>query len=208
MKRWQGPLVGLTVLLLLGWPGRPRAAEIAGNVLAVGGDCVLESGGQRLPLKFKDFVHVGDTVVVPATGKLKLHMVDGSVLSAGGGTTLTINAYAADTATQQRDARLTLSNGLLHSVVQSMSGPSRFEVTAATAVAAVRSTDWFIEATPGVTRVGVLTGIVGFSSRATGKSVDIPNRFGARVEMGKDPIEPRLWKDEEFDEYIQKTDLP
>ncbi len=208
MKRWQAPLVGLAVLLVLGWPGRPWAAETAGSVLAVGGDCVLESGGHRLPLKFKDAVHVGDTVIVPANGKLKLHMVDGSVLSAGSGTVLTIAAYTADGATQQRDARLTLSNGLLRSVVQSMAGPSRFEVTAATAVAAVRSTDWFIEAGPAVTRVGVLTGIVGLSSRGTGKSVAIPSRYGARVEAGQDPVPPRPWQDEEFDEYIHKTDLP
>ena len=208
MKSWHTPLVALTVLVLLAWPGRGAAAEIAGSVLAVGGDCQRESGGQRQSLKIKDAVHVGDTVVIPDNGKLKLHMVDGSVLSAAAGTTLTIAAYATDAASGQRDARLTLTNGLLRSVVQSMAGPSRFEVTAATAVAAVRSTDWFIEASPEVTRVGVLAGVVGLSARASGNSVEIPKSYGARVEAGRDPIPPRPWTTEEFDEYIKKTTLP
>ena len=208
MKSWQNLPVALAFLLVLAGPGRPLAAEIAGDVLAVGGACLLVTGGQQALLKFKDTVQVGDTVIVPTSGKLKLHMVDGSVLSAAGGTTLTIAAYSADAATQQRDARLTLSSGLLRSVVQSMTGPSRFEVTAATAVAAVRSTDWFIEAKPELTRVGVLTGVVDLSSRSTGKSVEIPSGDGARVEQGKDPIAPRPWATEEFDEYIKSTSLP
>jgi hypothetical protein len=206
MKSWHIP--GVVLLLLLAWTGRPQAADIAGNVLAVGGDCILETGGQRQPLKMKDAVHVGDTVVVPGNGKLKLHMVDGSVLSAAAGTTLTIAAYTVDAATGQREARLSLSGGLLRSVVQSMAGPSRFEVTAATAVAAVRSTDWFIESGAKITRVGVLTGRVGLISRGTGVAVDIPDRYGARVESGQDPMPPRPWKDEEFEEYIQMTALP
>ena len=60
-------------------------------------------------------------------------------------------------------------------------------------MAAVRSTDWFIDAQPGSTQVGVLEGRVSLKSVATGKEIVIPARWGARVEAGRDPVPARVW---------------
>jgi hypothetical protein len=179
----------------------------AGTVLTFKGDCFVEAGGSKILLKTGDVVHVGDTLDIPDGSKLKLRMIDGSVISAASGTTMTITAFSGDDKGGKRDADISLAAGLLRAVVTPASAPSRFEVETATGVAAVRSTDWFVEAQAGTTRVGVLKGKVNLSSRATHHDVDIPARWGARLEAGKDPVPPRIWQDSEFDSVIARTDI-
>jgi hypothetical protein len=91
--------------------------------------------------------------------------------------------------------------------VRSLSGATHFEVDTATGVAAVRSTDWFIDAQPGSTQVGVLEGRVSLKSVATGKEIVIPARWGARVEAGRDPVPARVWTAAEFDNFISRTNM-
>src|SRR5258708_27549957 len=79
----------------------PAAAIPAGEVLAAKGQSFVDSGGKRSPLKVGDAVQVGDTVDVPDGAKLKLRMVDGSIISAAPGTKVTIEAFVA----QPRDAK-------------------------------------------------------------------------------------------------------
>jgi len=184
------------------WP-----AVQAGEVLAESGQCFLESGGQRSALKIGDAVHVGDKVEVPDGARLKLRMSDGSVLSAASGTTMTISGYDVDSAAQRRDARLSLASGLLRAVVSSFGGTSHFEVDTATGVAAVRSTDWFIEAFPTATQVGVLSGVVSLSRIGSTRAEDIPARWGARVEAGRAPVPPRVWTHAEFESVIDRTNV-
>ena len=77
-------------------------------------------------------------------------MADGSIISVAAGTQMTIRAYAVDAAGQRQNATLSLGQGLLRAVVAPVTGPARFEVDTAVGTAAVRSTDWFVEAFPGV----------------------------------------------------------
>jgi len=182
---------------------RPAAALAAGEVLAVKGEPAVESGGKRTVVKIGDAVQVGDTLDVPAGAKLKLRMSDGSIISAASGTRVTIESYTPE----PRDAKLALASGLLRAVVSAARQPSRFEVDTATGVAAVRSTDWFVQVQGNgtATQVGVLTGTVSLSSTATRRAVEIPARWGARVEGGRDPVPARVWSQAEFDDVIQRT---
>ncbi|MBV8169033.1 MAG: FecR domain-containing protein [Alphaproteobacteria bacterium] len=191
-------LVAMGCVLFAASPG---LAAPAGEVLAIKGDCVAASGGKRAPLKLGDPVQVGDTVEVAEGARLKLRMVDGSVISAASGTQVTIEAYEG----QPRDAKLALASGLLRAVVAKAAQPSRFEVGTATGVAAVRSTDWFVIAEAKGTQVGVLDGTVSLSSTATQRAVNIPARWGARVEPGRDPVPARVWSQAEFDAVIART---
>jgi hypothetical protein len=179
----------------------------AGEVLALFGPCFVEAGGTRSALKAGDRVHVGDEVDVGAGGKLKLRMEDGSVIAVASGSRLTIKNYAVGPNGASRKAALALAQGLLRAVVSPLKGRSHFEIDTATGVAAVRSTDWFIEARAGVTQVGVLQGRVSLASAATGRSVLIPAHWGARVYAGKDPTPPRAWSHAEFADVIRRTNL-
>src|SRR3954471_6412354 len=155
----------------------PACAAPAGEVLAAKGDCAVESAGKRQALKLGDAVQVGDVVNVPDGARLKLRMVDGSAISRASGTRVTIESYA----TQPRDAKLALASGVLRAVVASVGQSTRFEVETATGVAAVRSTDWFINATQGATQVGVLEGAVSLTGRASRRAVTIAKGEGSRV---------------------------
>ena len=71
----------------------------------------------------------------------------------------------------------------------------------------MRSTDWFIEAKPGSTQVGVLEDRVSLKSAATGEEIVIPARWGGRVETGRDPVPARVWTEAEFADFIGRTNL-
>lgn len=196
---------GLAVLLCALMPMRAGATP-AGSVLAMMGECFREApGGARQTLKLGDAIEIGDSIDVPQGARLKLRMADGSVLSAAPGTRVTLAAYAVDDQQKSRDVKLALGSGLLRAVVSSFGQPSRFEVETATGVAAVRSTDWFVDAQAGSTQVGVLEGAVSLTSRATSRMVTIPARWGARVEAGRNPVPARVWSSQEFDDVIART---
>jgi hypothetical protein len=170
--------------------------------------CSVEAGAQRRELRIGDPIYVGDTVDVPADAKLQLRMEDGSVISLASGSRLTLNTFGVDTSGEKRDARLTLTNGLLRAVVSPLDKPSIFVVDCPAGTAEVRSTDWFMEAQPGSMRVGVLAGRVVMTSLVTGRRVTIPSRWGAHLEAGLDPVPARLWNSDEFAEVIARTAVP
>jgi hypothetical protein len=198
------------IVAVLAVPGMRELAAVepqAGEVLAMFGQCFVETAGQRNALRPGEAVHVGDTLDVTVGAKLKLRMNDGSVIAVASGSHLTIADYRLSNGGESRHAALSLGEGLLRAVVSVLSGMSHFEVDTATGVAAVRSTDWFIEARPGSTQVGVLDGRVSLKSVATGREIVIPARWGARVEAGRDPVPARVWTDAEFADFIGRTEL-
>ena len=191
-----------------GLRARAEAGQACGTVVAVSGAAFVEAQGRSSPLKLGDPVAVGATIAVPAPGKLKLRMVDGSIVSFAPGTRVTVADYKTAPDGSRQTAILSLGEGLLRSVVSPVPHPSTYEVSTAVGVAAVRSTDWLIEAQPGSAQVGVLSGAVNLTSRATGRSVTIPARWGARLEAGRDPVPARVWSPQEFAAVIARTDLP
>jgi len=185
----------------------PVMAAPAGQVIGASGEAVLESGGQRRPLKLGDAVQVGDTLDVPEGARLKLRMNDGTILSVASGSRMTVQSYTVDASGQRRDAQLSLASGLVRAVVSATAQPARFEVDTAVGTAGVRSTDWFCLVQPTGMQVGVLTGSVDMTSLATRRSVLIPARWGARLEAGRDPVPPRVWSQAEFEDVISRTDV-
>ncbi len=206
MPRMLGLLLAV-LFLPISLPNAATAAP-AGSVVGVSGSCIVESGGQRTALKIGQQVQVGDTVDVPADGKLKLRMTDGTVISVAAGTRMTISAFATDASGQRQDGKLALAQGLLRAVVSPMGRPASFEVDTAVGTAAVRGTDWFIEAFPGSAQVGVLEGAVNLTSAATRRTETVPARWGARLEAGRDPVPARLWAPAEFQAVISRTQVP
>jgi hypothetical protein len=197
----------VAVLAVAGMRQTAAAEPQAGEVLGLFGQCFVETVGRRNVLRPGDAVRVGDTLDVAAGAKLKLRMNDGSVIAVASGTRLTIADYRLGNGGETRDARLSLGEGLLRAVVSVLKGVPHFEGDTATGVAAVRSTDWFIEARPGSTQVGVLDGRVSLKSVSTGREIVVPARWGARVEAGRDPVPARVWTEAEFADFIGRTNL-
>jgi hypothetical protein len=176
--------------------------------VAVSGQCFVQTEGKRIPLKAGEPVRVADVVDVPAGAKLKLRMNDGSVLSVASGSQLMIAVYNVDADGKRHNVELSLGQGLLHAIVAPADRPTTFEVNTAVGSAGVRSTDWFIEAEPGSMLVGVLSGSVTLTSKATGAEVLIPAGSGhARLRRG--PYDAAcVWRKAEFNALIARTELP
>jgi hypothetical protein len=196
------------VLLVLACSPAARAADRAGAVVAIAGDCFVEAEGKRTPLKMGSEVHVADTVDVPANAKLKLRMDDGSIVSVAAGSQMTIATYSIDADGKRHEAALSLAQGLLRAVVSPVDRPSTFEVNTAVGAAGARSTDWFVELQPGQMVVGVVAGVVVLKSAGTGAEVTIPAGSGANAAVGQDPSAPRVWRKAEFNALIARTDFP
>lgn len=198
-RKWVDPLFAIFGLML--WADAAFAATLAGTVAAVSGSCTAAGH----VLKRDDAVQVGDSVGVPAGGELKLRMADGSMISVAPGSSMTVASYNVGGA--GRDAKLSLTQGLLRVAVAPVGGPSIFEVSTAVGTASVRSgsADWFIKAEAGSAQVGVLGGEVDLTSAATGRSVSIPGHWGTRLESGRDPVPPRNWTEAEFEAVTHST---
>src|SRR4051812_27236539 len=189
MSAWlRGCGLALIVVALLLLSGRAVLAQSAGTVIGISGDCSVVRSGGRAALRLGQPVQVGDMLDVAVSAKLKLRMGDGSIIAIASGTRMTIRAYTVDAAGQRQDAAVSLGQGLLRAVVAPVTGPARFEVETAVGTAAVRSTDWFVEAFPAAMQVGVLSGTIAMTNNATGASITIPARWGARLEAGRNPV--------------------
>jgi FecR protein len=192
------------------------AAADAGQVLTFNGNCADVAGGRRTLLKVGDTVHVGDNIEVGNGAKLKLLMVDGSVLALAAGTRMTVQGYTVEAAGDQRNARLKLDGGLLRAIVSKVRGPSTFEVDSATGAAAVRSTDWFFDAEPNKTAVTVIDGTVSFApldlrkdevlvpADSTAELDTRPGKGGTRV-IGPPRVRPATTA--EIDRLIERTSV-
>ena len=196
------------IILVLLCLSAARAADPAGNIIAIVGDCFVEAEGKRTPLKMGAEVHVADTIDVPGNAKLKLRMNDGSILSVSSGSQMTIAAYSIDADGKRHEATLSLTQGLLRAVVSSVDRPSTFEIKTAVGAAGARSTDWFVELQPGQMVVGVVAGTVVLKSAGTGAKVTIPAGSGASATPGQSPTAPRVWRKAEFSALSVRTDFP
>lgn len=185
-----------------------QAEAAAGKVIGILGQCLDESGGQRKPLRLGSEVEVGDVIEVPAAAKLKLRMSDGSIISVASGSKFAVSTYTLDPKGKRQDAELSLGQGLLRAVVAPVDHPSTFDVKTATGTAAVRSTDWFIEAKPNDTMVSVLVGTVTLTGTTTGQTVAIGPRHGADVTAGQSPTQPKSLKMSVFYNLIARVEIP
>jgi hypothetical protein len=186
--------------------GFAEAQTAAGSVVGASGQTGVARGGQRLPLPIGAPVYVGDTIDVGADGKLKLRMADGSILSLAPSSNLRIDNYLVDGAGRRQGAGLSMGQGLLRSVTAPVDRPASFEVNTAVGTAAVRSTDWFVDAAPGQEQVSVLGGSVALSSRATGRAVTIPAGATSRLLPGRDPEPPRALTPGEIQALLARTE--
>ena len=200
------PLAVTVALLFLFVVNLAQAQTLAGSVVGASGQTSAQRGGQQVALAIGAPIYVGDTVQTGADGKLKLRMNDGSVLSLAPSSNLRVDNYLVDGSGRRQGATLSVGQGLLRSVTAPVDRPASFEVDTAIGTAAVRSTDWFVDTASGQEQVSVMSGSVVLASRATGRSVVIPQGSGSRLFAGRDPEPPRQLSPAEFSGLIGRTE--
>src|SRR5688572_4852965 len=159
----QNPVKAVIALLLCTWLGVASAADVVvGSIVAVRGDVFADTGsGAPQPLMVNAPVRLGDTIVT-GRGKAKVALSDGSIVSIGENTRVQVSHFTSPDTNPV--IRLNLFTGVLRPLV-SRTTTGSFEVETQTAIAAVRGTEWLMEATAENTAVALLRGRVAVSKR-------------------------------------------
>ncbi|MET0682389.1 MAG: FecR family protein [Casimicrobiaceae bacterium] len=188
-----GAVVSLAGMVLC-WVATARAADaVIGSVLAVRGSVFADSGAGSQALTTNAPLHRGDTVVSSA-GKVKIALHDGSIISVAENTRLRLADHENTPGSVK--ARIKLISGALRLFVARITPTGTFEIETETAIAAVRGTDWVIEATPERTAVAVLRGVVAVTGRAAQAPATVMLRspgHGTDVRVGSAPTPAKPW---------------
>ncbi len=164
--------------------GPPQAAgQKAGTVSNAIPNEVVQRQGQtaEIPLKLKDDVNWQDLVKTLKAGRVRMELLDGSVLNVGARSQMRIVKH--DPQAQQTEAELTVGR-LRAEVVKLTKSTGSFQVRTQTAVIGVVGTIFLIHATVKFTRVWSIDGplrvsnavssVVGTATVNTGEFVTVP----------------------------------
>jgi hypothetical protein len=182
-------------------------AGIVGTVSKlIGTPSIRRAGGRRVAAARGMMLRLGDKVATGLGGRLEVQATDGTTIIIGENTTVVLARFAAPHGVRPGWGLLDLIEGILR--IQ-LPGPwNRFEVTTATAVASVRSTDWLIDATSDNTAVFVATGRVEVVNRAVTGAVLLDAGFGTDVKAGALPTVPKRWGQTRVDAAMARTRIP
>jgi hypothetical protein len=152
-------------------------------------------------------VHLGDELRAPAGGGARLRFTDGSAMSIGENTVITVHAYS-----QQASTRMTILemlSGIFRAVVPPLTGDSVFAVRTPTAIAAVRSTDWMLATRSDLTEVFVGDGAVAVRNidPAITAEVVLMNGDGTDVKPNEAPLSPRKWGPPRIRAFEERTNI-
>lgn len=145
-------------------------ADHAGKIAAAIPKGYIVRASQRTPDNPGDEVRWNDEIVTEASGRSRVSLDDGSILSVGSSSNLKVLKH--DAAAQQTELELT--TGRIRAQVNKITKPNgSFTVKTPTAVAGVVGTDFYIETDGKTTRVTVLEGIVKLTPIAAAVAVSI-----------------------------------
>lgn len=131
-----------------------------------------------------------DRLRTGAASKAEVTCSDGTTITLGAATDLDLGRIAGAGNT---GSLLGLLEGIARFVLPENRRPSAFEVSAPTAVASVRSTEWVMQADGRGTAVLVVRGRVGVQGRAPGPIAELGPGQGVDVPPGSPAPEPRTW---------------
>jgi hypothetical protein len=194
------------VALAIGWGTAIAATDaVIGSVLAVRGNVSVDAGRGPQPLTVNTPLHASDTIV-STSGKAKLALADGTIISVGENTRVRLAEY--DSSAGAVKARVNVVSGALRFIVDKVAPAGRFEVHTETAIAAVRGTDWLVDVTSDQTAVAVVSGVVAVSSLAADApaTVVLDGRGqGTDVRRGRPPTPPAVWGAQRFENTLARA---
>src|SRR4051794_35549006 len=94
--------------------GRLFAAGFAGQAVKTLGDVRATRDGADLSVGPGTALQLGDVIKTGAGARLRLRFVDGSILTLGENTTLSIDIFAVDATNKSRTVILTLLSGIVN----------------------------------------------------------------------------------------------
>ncbi len=143
------------------------AAAFVAQVVKARGEIRINRDGTDLSGSTGTALQLGDVIKTGKDARLRLRFVDGSILTLGENTQLSIDLFAVDATNKQRTVVLTVLEGIVNAAA-SKSGESNFDyqIKTPSGYSAVRGTKWIVAFQKAVTSVYVLNGTVEMGSAA------------------------------------------
>jgi hypothetical protein len=212
VNRCRGVLLALALALLCALPALAQGARAIGSVGALVGQCLVTGHGETRarPLSAGAEVYEGDRIHTGAGARLRLELIDGSVVQLGEQTDLVLDWFLHSPALGSQNVLLRVSAGIFRAIVELALPRSAFEVQTATAVASVRGTDWIAEATADAMAIVALDGRVAVRNVRPGIAGEVilgPGE-GTTVEADAPPGAVSVWGDARRNSFIDRTTVP
>lgn len=191
---------------------RSQPRDPIGRVAALEGRVMIRHKGstQAERLQAQSLVYQEDLIQTMAASKVKLVLVDETMLTLGPKGALRLTEYVYKPQQQTQKSALKAFFGVLRVVAKKVLPSGTFEVHTSNAVAAVRGTDWMARVTLNTTAVVVLEGAVA----VTHKRHDVVGEAILTADMGTDvrgdrpPTPPKKWGDARVHALLRATTLP
>ena len=189
---------------------RALAADFVGQTVKASGAVEITRSGETLSAGQGTALELGDVIKTGPGARLRMRFVDGSILTMGENSTLSIDIFSVDATNNSRTVVLTMLEGIVNAVA-AKSGESRFDYQIKTpnAYSAVRGTKWIVSFLKQKTGVYVLNGLVEMGPNSTGAkpvfvpagnwgSVDAQGRLGSVSPTTPDVLKPLLEATSDF----------
>lgn len=192
----------------------PAAAQPAavGTVEALVGRAVVtrHESGEAVPLTVGAELFEADRVRTEVGARLRLRLRDGSVLTCGEATGLTLDRALYAPARDSQSFLLRVSFGIVRSVVEILAPDSSYDMHTNTAVISVRGTDWIAEVQRDATAIVSLAGEIAVRNvdPAVPGEVTLGAGEGVTVEAATPPPAPTVWGDARRNAFIERTSVP
>jgi hypothetical protein len=137
------------------------AAAYVAQAVKTRGDIRITRDGSDLSCSMGTAVQLGDVIKTGADARLRLRFVDGSILTLGENTRLSVDLFAVDAANKSRTVVLTVLEGIVNAAA-AKSGENKFDyqIKTPSGYSAVRGTKWITGYRQSVMGVYVLNGTV------------------------------------------------
>jgi hypothetical protein len=150
----------LSITLLLS-TAQAFAAAFVAQAVKTRGDIRITRDGADIGCSMGTAVQLGDVLKTGAGARLRLRFVDGSILTLGENTKLSVDLFAVDAANKSRSVVLTVLEGIVNAAA-AKSGENKFDyqIKTASGYSAVRGTKWIVGFQQALMTVYVLNGTV------------------------------------------------
>lgn len=150
-----------------------------------------------------------DIIKTDPGSRIRLKFNDGSRVSLGADSTMKITKFVYSEKSNKRRSILTIPEGIFRVIVSKIMPDSRVEVQTATAVSAVRGTDWIGEATPSSTAIFVAEGVVSVRSgnRDIKGEIILEQGEGTSVMLDKELTPKKKWGQAKVSDFVSRTSV-
>ncbi len=156
------------------------------------------------PVSLKDVVRTNELLTTNKSGRLRVQLDDGSILSIGSESQVRVTKHEASSGETLIDLR---SGRLRSRVVKVRKAGTHFQVLTPQARISVVGTDFFLDVAPERTQVVVYSGIVLVGTNAGGSAVDVA--AGQMTTIDRNGISRLVLTAEDYEqETIAETALP